>query len=140
MYYKITRGIKDCPDAKEIRQSIFVDEQHFKNEFDDIDARAYHVVAYNNKKPVATARFFTDEDENYHIGRIAVRKNLRGHNMGRSIVSFCEERISDLHGRQIIISSQTRAKGFYLTLGYREYGEEYMDEHVPHISMKKVLF
>lgn len=37
----------------------------------------------------------------------------------------------------IYLSAQLQAKGFYEKLGYLAYGDEYMDEHCPHIMMKK---
>lgn len=139
MYYKVSKGIENCPDAKLLRQNIFVKEQQFKNEFDDYDKKSVHVVAYKNNNPVATARYYSDDNGAYHIGRIAVSKNFRRQHIGEKIVSFCEQRISDLGGKTILISSQERVKGFYKKLGYNEYGEPYMDEHISHINMKKEI-
>ena len=137
MYYKVSKGLLDCPDAKLLRETVFIKEQQFKNEFDDIDKKSVHVVAYENNKPIATARYYSDDDRIYHIGRIAVDKQMRGKRVGEKIVSFCEQRISDLGAKAIVLSAQERVKGFYHKLGYNEYGDTYMDEHVPHIKMKK---
>ena len=40
--YKITYGKEDFTDARLIRQHVFVEEQGFENEFDEIDEYAYH--------------------------------------------------------------------------------------------------
>ena len=37
------------------------------------------------------------------------------------------------------LSAQVQAKGFYKKLGYVQDGDEYLDEHCPHILMCKVL-
>ena len=37
-------------DAMNIRRNVFMSEQGYKNEFDEIDDRALHIVIYNNKK------------------------------------------------------------------------------------------
>ena len=71
--------------AKTIRQAVFVEEQGFKHEFDDIDARAIHLVLTLDKKPVATARFFTDSEEyTYDIGRVCVLKAYRKYHLGKN--------------------------------------------------------
>ena len=43
---KIAKGLANNADARLIRQQVFVEEQGFVNEFDDIDAKAYHAVIY----------------------------------------------------------------------------------------------
>ena len=48
-------------EAKDSRREVFVDEQGFKNEFDDIDNTAIHLVCYDNENPIGTARIFYDE-------------------------------------------------------------------------------
>ncbi len=58
-----------------IRQQVFVEEQGFVNEFDDIDHEAYHAVIYTGGYPIATGRLF-DENGEAHIGRICVRKGI----------------------------------------------------------------
>ena len=70
--------------AKEIRQKVFVDEQGFQNEFDDIDEAATHIVMFDEDKiPIATCRIFWDAKMNTHIlGRLAVIKEYRGKNLG----------------------------------------------------------
>lgn len=45
-------------EAKDIRREVFIDEQGFKNEFDDIDITAIHLVCYDKEKPIGTARIF----------------------------------------------------------------------------------
>lgn len=138
MESRIVMGLENAPEAKLIRQTVFVDEQGFKNEFDDTDNKAYHGVLTDNGEPVATGRLFT-ENGDYHIGRIAVMKPYRGKGLGREIVSLLESKISELGGGTAVLSAQTRVKGFYESMGYTAYGDEYFDEYCPHISMKKII-
>jgi predicted GNAT family N-acyltransferase len=42
-------------------------------------------------------------------------------------------------GTAVFIGGQVRVKDFYVRLGYIPYGEEYLDEGVPHIGLKKSL-
>ena len=44
-------------EAVRIRTEVFIDEQGFKDEFDEIDDTAIHLVLYNNdKEPTDTCR------------------------------------------------------------------------------------
>ena len=66
-----------------IREEVFVKEQGFTEEFDTVDRRAAHLVAYDDSGvPVGTCRVFaSDSDKIYYLGRLAVLKNFR--NKGR---------------------------------------------------------
>lgn len=123
-----------------IRKTVFEDEQGFIDEFDEIDEndKTKHVVLYKDSVPIATCRFFKVNDE-YKIGRIAVVKEYRGQGIGRIIVSCAEEKVYELGGRELCLSSQVRVQGFYEKLGYVAEGDVYMDEMCPHIKMRKKL-
>ena len=115
-------------DEKEIRQEVFVSEQGFEIEFDDID------------DAVGCCRFFPREvPGEYIIGRIAVRKAYRGQSMGKRIVEMAIQHIKDTGASKISLSAQVQAKGFYEALGFRAKGDVYLDEHCPHVHMEKVL-
>jgi len=138
--YKTTQGLKDCEDAKLIREIVFIEEQGFKDEFDNMEALATHIVVYENDMPIATARFFAiNNTEIFKIGRIAVKKEYRGQGIGKKIVEHCEEQIKSLGGIKVLISAQVRVLEFYESLGYVAVGDEYFEEHVAHIAMKKKL-
>ena len=47
MKYTLSKGLTNSPDARVIRQSVFVEEQGFEYEFDDIDETALHLVLYD---------------------------------------------------------------------------------------------
>ena len=50
------------PDARFIRKMVFMEEQGFKNEFDEIDDEAKHVVIYSQNNPDATCRYYKKDD------------------------------------------------------------------------------
>ena len=43
---RISRRLMELPEAIDIRQEVFVEEQGFSGEFDDIDDKAVHAVIY----------------------------------------------------------------------------------------------
>lgn len=122
-------------DAYAVRKQVFMDEQGFSTELDETDKVATHVILYDNEKPIATGRIYQENDE-YHIGRICVLKAYRKNHLASIVMQTLEE-IGFKQTDTIYLSAQLQAKGFYEKLGYQAYGDEYMDEHCPHIMMKK---
>lgn len=126
--------------AKDIRTKVFVQEQGFKNEFDSVDEYAKHIVIFDeNGIGIATGRVFTDDGENYHIGRVAVVKSHRGEGLGLEIMEIAEAVAKEENAKSLIISAQLQAKHFYEKCGFFPIGEFYYDEHCEHIEMIKAI-
>ncbi len=137
---RIKKGLEGLEGAVSIRSAVFMKEQGFVGEFDDIDAEAYHVVIYDRGKPVATGRTFFDEEAGiYKIGRVAVMSEYRRHHVGSVVIRELEQKIRALGGDSAMLSAQIQAQGFYEKLGYRIRGAKYYDEHCLHIDMVKSL-
>ncbi|MBQ6813920.1 MAG: GNAT family N-acetyltransferase [Lachnospiraceae bacterium] len=126
-------------DIVDIRTDVFVVEQNFKEEFDDIDNNCMFLVMYDKDKAIAMCRYFPVADDTYAIGRIAVIKEYRGQGIGAKIVKEAEARVKALGIYKTTLSAQVRAKEFYEKLGYVGEGEIYYEEYCEHIKMKKVL-
>lgn len=132
----IYSSIPDC--AKEIRQKVFINEQGFQNEFDDIDDTAIHIVLFDDKIPIATCRIFYDTAMNsYILGRLAVIKEYRGKNIGSLVMNQAEQYIQKQGGKRISLHAQCKAAAFYKKLGFTEFGSIENDEACPHIWMQK---
>ncbi|MCR5599709.1 MAG: GNAT family N-acetyltransferase [Ruminococcus sp.] len=126
-------------DCKTIREAVFMAEQGFKNEFDDIDERAYHAVLYDGKKPVATGRLFSDKNGDFIIGRIAVMKEYRGLSLGSRVVRELEKQAEDIGAKSISLSAQCRVQEFYEKIGYTATDDIHDDEGCPHVTMTKIF-
>ncbi|MCI8530700.1 MAG: GNAT family N-acetyltransferase [Lachnospiraceae bacterium] len=127
-------------EAKRIREEVFMAEQGFQQEFDEIDKSAEHIVIFETHIPVATCRVYVSENEDcYVVGRIAVEKTFRGKAYGAGILRAAENEVRKKGGRMVCLSAQERAVGFYEKQGYTAYGDSYLDEGCPHIWMKKEL-
>ncbi|MCM1162215.1 MAG: GNAT family N-acetyltransferase [Roseburia sp.] len=127
-------------DEKKIREEVFMMEQGFQSEFDDIDSIATHLVFYEAEQPIAACRYYQGEEEGlFWLGRIAVQKTFRGKHIGKQIVLAAEKEIRKEGGKQVQLSAQVRAKEFYEKCGYRAVGEIYLDEDCPHVCMNKAL-
>lgn len=138
MKVEVFSYLPDC--AREIRQRVFVDEQGFKTEFDEIDKTAAHLVVFDGDTPVATCRIFKGEVEGvYNLGRLAVIKEYRGKGLGAFLVNEAERFCKENGGKCIVLHAQVRASGFYKKVDFQPFGEIFCDEDCPHISMKKYL-
>lgn len=137
-YTEYYEYLPEC--AKNIRQKVFIEEQKFKDEFDETDNISIHILTFMNNYAVGTARMFTeDEGKSYHIGRVAVLPEYRKHHLGATLVNAAVEKARELGAEKCVLSAQVRVKDFYKKLGFVEQGEEYLDEYCPHIYMEKEL-
>lgn len=127
-------------DARIIRQEVFVEEQGFHHEFDEIDSRAWHLVLYENGQAAGCCRLFSsNQPEVYILGRLAVRKSCRGRQYGEWLVREAEAWLRGRQVKRLALSAQVRVRPFYEKLGFTASGDEYLDEYCPHIHMEKEL-
>lgn len=127
-------------DAMTVRQTVFVEEQGFVDDEDEVDAIAVHLVAYDGNKAVATCRVFASSDpEEYLLGRFAVLKEYRRKGVGRELLLKAEECAAANGARRLSLHSQYHAKGFYERFGYIPHGDIEYEQGHPHIAMTKIL-
>lgn len=134
MNYKIYDQLPQ--EAKKIRIKVFMEEQGFKDEFDDLDEVCKHLVVFDHQKAIGTCRYYYDDPLQANvIGRIAVIKEYRGKKVGQYIVKTA---CSLIQGN-VCLHAQLQAKPFYEKLGFKAYGEIDCDEFCPHTWMKKEM-
>ena len=123
---------------KSVRMPVFVQEQQvpYEIDFDSNDANAVHWLAFNdNNIPIGTARLLGDG----HFGRMAVIKMYRNQGIGRSIIQTAMDYASSVGMESIYLNSQLQAKTFYEGLGFKEYGDVFLEANIEHVSMSKKL-
>ena len=124
-----------------IREDVFIKEQGFHNEFDDVDERAIHICAYIGKQAIGCLRVYPDDSKKdcYHLGRVALEKAYRRQKIGSQLIIYAEDQLCSLNAKEVLLDAQCYLQRFYESLGYSVHGEVFYDEHVPHISMHKFL-
>ncbi len=129
------------PDAaRSIRTAVFMEEQGYLQEFDAIDARAVHFVAYEGDMPLGTCRLYRDiATGDWHLGRLAVLPAARGRHLGQRLLAAAADYARAQQARGITLSAQTHAVPFYTRAGYRATGERTLDEGHPHVTMHLTL-
>ena len=126
--------------ALNIRVTVFVDEQGFVDDEDEIDKIALHLVSYDGETPIATCRIFKGDGEgSYLLGRFAVMKEYRGRGVGRELIGAAEQAVRELGGTRLALHSQYDARGFYEKCGYVQEGELEYEQDCPHVWMIKIL-
>lgn len=131
----------DIAACHRIRRTVFIEEQGVP-EADDLDGRddgAIHLLATYGGQAIGTARILI-KGETGKIGRIAVLPGFRGKGFGVAIVEAALETLRGEPGvSRAYLSAQAGAVGFYEALGFRAYGEEYIDAGIPHRDMDRPL-
>lgn len=128
-------------DAWKIRKAVFIDEQGFYDEFDEVDEHAIHIVMYDEKEmPAATCRvFWNDKMDSYILGRLAVVKEYRGQHLGSIMLKEAEKYVREAGKKQLALHAQCRAAEFYKKSGFVEFGDVELEEGCPHVWMKKYV-
>lgn len=126
-------------DSFAVRKAVFMDEQGYKNEFDEIDDICDYVTVYCDGKLAGTGRTFPAEENGaYVFGRIAVLKEYRGLHLGAVILAELEKIAKEKGAKCAVLLAQQYAVGFYEKSGFSLCGDEIeYDEGQPHCRMKK---
>lgn len=131
--------VQELYEILQLRSAIFVVEQDcVYQDVDGKDSKALHVIGTINGKVVAYTRIFKPGDyfEVSSIGRVAVCKEKRKYGYGKIIMNASIKAIQDnFNATQIKLSAQTYLIKFYNDLGFKETGETYLEDGIPHIQM-----
>lgn len=130
------------PDAAKLRQEVFVEEQHIPVllEWDESDAAALHAVAYNGlDQPVATGRLLAQAQGTGKVGRMAVKRVLRGSELGRDILRVLLDAAAQRGDAEILLHAQRSAQPFYEKSGFTVRGDPFDEAGIPHIEMFRGL-
>jgi predicted GNAT family N-acyltransferase len=138
MYVRIYPTLPE--EACYIRETVFVQEQGFTDEFDKLDVVSTHLVLFAEDYPAAVCRVYWDDNlGQYILGRVAVLGEFRRQGIGGAMVKAAEDYIREQGGRELHLHAQCRITDFYEAIGYTQYGPVEDDQGCPHIWMKKDL-
>ena len=130
---------KELYEILSLRSEIFVVEQDcVYQDIDFKDQKGIHVCGYLNNELVAYTRIFGPGDyfEDSSIGRVLVKENKRGLQLGHVILKESINCIKEnFNTEKIVISAQTYLKSFYQSHGFEFTGKEYLEDGIPHIEM-----
>ncbi|WP_296146368.1 GNAT family N-acetyltransferase [uncultured Flavobacterium sp.] len=125
----------------QLRSEVFVVEQNcVYQDIDGKDPKAIHVIGEFEGEIVAYSRIFKAGDyfDQASIGRVVVKENFRDRKWGHDLIKEAIVAIEKNFGTsEITISAQLYLKKFYESHGFIQTSEEYLEDGIPHIEMKK---
>lgn len=126
----------------QLRSEVFVVEQQCA--FQDIDGQdqaAYHLLGFSPEGELAAyARLFGPglSYAEVSIGRVVASPRLRRFGLGRQLMRQALGECERLFGPQPIkIGAQLYLKAFYESFGFRQLGDGYLEDGIPHIYMRR---
>ena len=125
----------------QLRAEVFVVEQNcVYQDIDGKDKKALHVIGEFEGTTVAYCRLFKSGDyfDQASIGRVIVKENFRDKKWGHDLINEAIGAVQSHFGEsQITISAQLYLKRFYESHGFKQTSDEYLEDGIPHIEMKK---
>ena len=119
-----------------LRFEVFVVEQDcIYQDIDGKDAKANHLLGYENDQLIAYSRLFKPGDyfEEYSFGRALIKQTHRGLGLGDELV---QQSIQALGlEKEIKISAQYHLEKLYQKHGFVSQGDTYLEDGIPHIAM-----
>lgn len=121
-----------------LRNEIFVVEQNCP--YQDIDRRdqeALHVMGWEGGALKAYLRVFRKSEEEAAIGRVLAVERRKGYasEVLRVGIMAAKERLGM---DRIYLEAQTYARSLYEKQGFVQCGEEFLEDGIPHIPMRKI--
>ena len=128
----------------QLRINVFVVEQNCPyEELDNKDKKALHLFAFEEDTPdiiIAYTRIFKPGDyyKEAALGRVVVHPDFRKQQLGYELIKKTISAIEDNFNTSTIkIGAQTYLQKFYESFGFKQIGDEYMEDGIPHIHMIK---
>ncbi|WP_425656854.1 GNAT family N-acetyltransferase [Tenacibaculum ascidiaceicola] len=123
----------------QLRSEVFVVEQDcVYQDIDGKDQKALHVIGVKEGKIIAYTRLFNSGEyfDTPSIGRVVVKDSERKYGYGHDLIKASIKAIVDNYNETTItISAQTYLQKFYESHGFKQVGEGYLEDGIPHIRM-----
>lgn len=124
----------DAPVLREIRERVFILEQHVpaELEWDGIDVDCVHVLATDHSnRAIGTGRLLPDG----HIGRMAVLREWRGQGVGSRLMERLMTEAKHRAYPRLLLNAQVSALPFYARFGFVSRGDVFDEAGIPHMEM-----
>jgi len=125
-----------------LRAEVFVVEQNAAYlDLDNKDQKAIHIQGYQNNNLCAYCRIFKRGDyfDDASIGRVVVADEYRQHKYGHILMEKGIETLEkEWQESKITISAQYHLKKFYMSHGFEQTSDTYLEDGIPHIEMKRL--
>ena len=125
----------------QLRAEVFIVEQNCPYlDMDDKDYKSFHVLGYDNNKLVACTRLVpigVSYDIEPSIGRVVTHPSVRSLGYGKLLMEYSITETKQLFKSSVIvIGAQLYLDSFYKNLGFVPEGEMYLEDNIPHMTMR----
>ncbi|WP_323159800.1 GNAT family N-acetyltransferase [Pseudomonas fluorescens] len=136
-------GLEQLYAILKLRSEVFVVEQrcaYLDPDGQDLDGDTCHLMGWEGDQLVAYLRLLDPESQggDVVIGRVltapAGRGKGLGHQMMEQALKQAEKRWPEV---PIYLSAQAHLQGYYGRYGFVVAGEEYLEDDIPHIGMRR---
>jgi predicted GNAT family N-acyltransferase len=125
-----------------LRYEVFVLEQgiSLQDEFDPLDTSdRYYFNAYEHQLVLGTLRYQQKDAKTIQPDRFCVKKAYRGHGIGTCLLQHLEAKALTEGYHYSVLSAEKKAVSFYTKLGYKVDSQEYVEDGIICVSMRKKL-
>ncbi|HBN10100.1 MAG TPA: N-acetyltransferase [Cyanobacteria bacterium UBA8530] len=128
-------------EALAVRQEVFIEEQGIDPliELDDYDYIAWHILAREGGRAIATARLVTLDATTAKIGRVAVLKQYRERGLASQLLAMLIEYCVREGFSKVVLDAQLSALRLYEKQGFQAVGPVFLEAEIPHQRMEKTL-
>ncbi|MEM9712447.1 MAG: GNAT family N-acetyltransferase [Actinomycetota bacterium] len=120
-------------DLLRLRVDVFVVEQECAYpEIDGRDVEATHLWVERDGEVAATARLLDDGAER-RIGRVATHPGHRGDGLAAALVAAAIDRSDG----PWVLDAQAHLSDWYGRFGFAPESEEFLEDGIPHVTMRK---
>lgn len=128
----------------QLRIDVFVVEQNCP--YPELDGKdplvgVHHLMGFKEGELIACARLLAAgiSYDNVSIGRIATKQSMRGNGLGHELLTQALQNCEALWANQTIdISAQEHLASFYQGYGFKTISEMYLEDDIPHITMRLI--
>ncbi len=140
MEVRPARDRGEVEQALALREQVFCVEQgvELAADRDGLDDQAIQIVAVEAGRVIGTCRVLVDDGVG-RLGRMVVEADSRGEGLGREILAAAERAARAAGARLMRLHAQRYVEHLYAATGYTPYGEPFVEEGIPHVSMEKQL-
>jgi ElaA protein len=120
-----------------LRSAVFVVEQncvYLDPDGRDLEPESRQLWIESDGAMLATLRLLRDPDGSARIGRVATAPSARSSGLASQLM----RRAMDLSAAvPIVLDAQTYLLEWYARFGFVRAGEEYLDDGIPHVTMRR---
>ena len=119
-----------------LRAEVFVVEQacvYLDPDGRDLEAGCRQVWIEDDGDVVAALRVLAEPGGGMRIGRVVTAPAARGRGLARALV----EHVLASHPGPWVLGAQSHLAGWYGDFGFEVCGDEYVDDGIPHVPMRR---